>query len=98
MQVANKCWHDLELQSPSEEDRDLMQQNHSFVSAAGTNPSLVFSASHQLHLQSVANDLRINLHDSCESEMQMQESEFNAQESDSERHNDVEEDDTAWAI
>ena len=69
MQVENKCSFDLELQSPSEEDRDLLQQNHSFVSAAGTNPSLVFSASHQLHLQFVANDLQVNLRDSCESDM-----------------------------
>ena len=57
MQAENKCSFDLELQSPSEEDRDLLQQNHCFVSAAGTNTSLLLSASHQLHLQSFDEDL-----------------------------------------
>ena len=76
----------LELESPSEEDCEVLPGNHLLISGAGTN-CYWLGASHQLHTTNL-NNLQVYSN----------ESEFDAQESDFDRHNDAEEDDIAWSF
>ena len=72
-----------------------MQQKHVYVSAAGTTHRHVNSASHTMQMQSLVNSQHVNCHDSFESDMQMHECEFDAQEFKAEHDDDAS---TAWAI